>query len=246
MHDAVRKFHEDGCVVVRGVFPRETVAEILERIETFAREHGPSLPPGRIYYESNGDGLLKALHRPELDDPWLERLQSDPRLLSIVGAVFPEAEVLPTGTSFFAKLAGAGSETPPHQDNVFQHHKPPLALTATIALDGSDQSNGPLICLRGSHRLGVLPHRQSDVMGFSQTLIDVPSIAEYPEIILTMEPGDVSLHHVNTVHYSHGNRTPRHRRQYGLGYRSSLAMRDEEGYRLYRERLDEFHARAKG
>jgi hypothetical protein len=239
------RFHEDGCVIVRGVFPREMVAEIIERIETFARARGPSLPPGRIYYEGADEGTLKALHRPELDDAWLERLQFDPCLLSIVREVFPKGEVLPTGTAFFAKMAGAGSQTPPHQDNVFQHYQPPLALTATIALDASDENNGPLICLRGSHRLGVLPHQQSDVMGFSQILIDVPSQKEYPEIVLTMEPGDVSLHHVNTVHYTNSNCSPRHRRQYGLGFRSSLAVQDEEGYRLYQENLKKFHARAK-
>lgn len=245
MKIAAQRFHEDGCVIVRGVFPRERVTEILEHIEAFARERGPSLPPGRIYYETADKRTLKALHRPELDDSWLESLQFDPSLLSIVKEVFPEGDVLPTGTAFFAKMAGAGSETPAHQDNVFQYYQPPLALTATIALDASDENNGPLICLCGSHRLGVLPHRQSDVMGFSRTLVSVPSRSEFPEMVLTMEPGDVSLHHVNTIHYTNSNGTLRHRRQYGLGFRSSLTQRDEAGYRLYEESLSRFHANAK-
>ncbi len=244
MEDTARQFHEDGCAVVRGVFPPSMVAEILDRVETFAMRKGPSLPPGRIYYEQDAARTLKALHRPELDDPWLEQLAFDYRLVDVVRSIFPEADVIPTGTAYFAKPARAGSATPAHQDNVFQHYRPPMALTATIALDGSDENNGPLICLRGSHRLGVLPHRQSETQGFSQTLMEVPSREDYPEVVLTMEPGDLSLHHVNTVHFTHENRTGRHRRQYGLGYRSSLAIRDESGYAAYRKMLDEIHARS--
>src|SRR6185437_5417563 len=109
MQSTAQRFYEDGCAIVRGVFTPEMVAQILEHIETFARERGPTLSPGRIYYESPDNRILKALHLPELDDSWLEQLQFDPNLLDVVREVLPEGEVLPTGTAFFAKMAGAGS-----------------------------------------------------------------------------------------------------------------------------------------
>ncbi|MGI0134307.1 MAG: phytanoyl-CoA dioxygenase family protein [Candidatus Micrarchaeaceae archaeon] len=238
---AVVQFHSDGFAIIRKVFSNAEVTEILREIERVAEESGPSLPAGRIYYEDRAGRTLKALHTPELESPWLARLQHDQRLIGIVQAIFPDGEVIPTGTAFFAKLAGSGSETPPHQDNVFQYYNPPLALTLTIALDSSDESNGVLICRKGSHKPGVLPHAASHVLGFSQVLAELPPIDKYPEATLMMQPGDISLHHINTVHYSHSNGSTRHRRQYGIGYRSSLAIRDEEAYKAYLHTLDKLH-----
>lgn len=57
---------------------------------------------------------------------------------------------------------------------------------------------------------------------------------------------DNALHHVNTIHFTHANHSGRHRRQYGLGYRSSLATRNEESYTAYKAMLDDLHKRTAG
>ena len=108
------------------------------------------------------------------------------------------------------------------------------------------EENGVLCCLRGTRKLGLLPHEPSGLPGFSQWLPERPDPATYPEIELAMSPGDVSFHSINTVHYSGPNRSPNHRRQLGLGYYSSRAKRDERSYAAYQEILKKLHAEKLG
>jgi phytanoyl-CoA hydroxylase len=116
-----------------------------------------------------------------------------------------------------------------------------LALTVTIAVDESVPENGALVCQAGSHQIGLLPHRQSGIQGFSRCLVDPVDTASYPEVQLCMQPGDICLHHINTVHRSGANELDRPRRQLGLLYRSSLAQRDTEAWDQYHKDLNLLH-----
>jgi hypothetical protein len=76
-------------------------------------------------------------------------------------------------------------------------------------------------------------------------LISPVSTVEYPEVQLCMKPGDLAVHHVETVHRSGPNRTDRSRRQLGLGYRSSLAKANEQAKAQYHKDLQTLHAATK-
>jgi ectoine hydroxylase-related dioxygenase (phytanoyl-CoA dioxygenase family) len=146
---------------------------------------------------------------------------------------------------FFGKAARSGSVAPAHQDNAFQNMQPPEVVICTIAIDESTPANGVLCVQKGSHRLGVLPHRPSGVMGFSQTLITPVDPVAHPEIQLCMKPGDMSLHHTNAIHYSGANTTDKSRRTVGLQYYSSRTKRDEEGWARYQAELKRLHSENK-
>jgi ectoine hydroxylase-related dioxygenase (phytanoyl-CoA dioxygenase family) len=239
--DLTERYHRDGCVVVENVFP-EADRLVLEReLSAYVQNVAPLLPPGETYFEESDPNSVKALHNLNRHSEYFSNLHLHPALTEIVRAVLPEGELLPTGTSYFAKLARVGSVTPPHQDNVFQYYEPPLAVTVTISLSAATLENGVLICRSGSHACGVLPHRTSGVMGFSQVLENLPPIADYPEFPLLLKPGDISLHHVNTIHYSGANRSGQDRRQFAVGYRSSLAVREERRYEEYQRVLARLH-----
>jgi ectoine hydroxylase-related dioxygenase (phytanoyl-CoA dioxygenase family) len=93
---------------------------------------------------------------------------------------------------------------------------PPEGLTATIELDASTWENGAQCCLRGSHKLGLLPHTQSGIPGFSRTLADPIDTEIYREVALCLQRGDVAFHHIRAVHYSGANESPNSRRQVGI------------------------------
>ena len=236
------RFHEDGFAILRGVFSPSEIAELVERLREYIERVVPSLGPGATYYEDPPAKEVKALHNLQEYSEYFRQLPLEPKLVEIVHEVFPQGEVVPTGISYFAKLARVGSDAPAHQDNTFQFWEPPEALTATIAIDESTAENGVLICQQGSHRLGLLPHRQSGVLGFSRTLIEPPASPDFPDVALTMKPGDLSLHHINAVHRSGPNRSGRSRRQLGLGYRSSRAQRNEAAFQSYLAALQTLHA----
>jgi ectoine hydroxylase-related dioxygenase (phytanoyl-CoA dioxygenase family) len=81
-------------------------------------------------------------------------------------------------------------------------------------------------------------------LGFSQTLIEPLDEQKYPPVQLCMEPGDVCLHHTNTVHFSGPNKTDKSRRQFGIGYRTSRAKLDEQAWADYQTELKKLHASA--
>ncbi|MCC7519947.1 MAG: phytanoyl-CoA dioxygenase family protein [Verrucomicrobiae bacterium] len=234
-------FNEQGYAVVREVFSKAEVAEIERRLTDALRTVVPTLKAGDVYYEDAPDKPVKSVFRLDQHVPYFRQLLADERLLRIMREIFDGSEVMQVGTAFFAKAAQAGSVTPAHQDNAFQNLQPPEDLVCTIAIDESTPANGVLTVQAGSHRLGLLPHRASGVMGFSQTLMTPVDAALYPEVPLCMKPGDISLHHTNTIHRSGPNTTDRSRRQLGLIYRSARAKRDEVGWAKYQAELKRLH-----
>lgn len=238
--DVVAPFERDGFVVVRGVFTRDEIDRVIVEVEAYVRDVVPAAPRGDVYYEDSPVRPIKSLFRMHLHAPFFARLMADPRLLALADAVFPPGgETIREGVMFFGKPARDGSVTPAHQDNAFQCWDPPHALTATLALDASTPDNGALTCLRGTHRLGLLPHRQSGVAGFSRCLIHPVDEAAHPPVELCVSPGDVAMHHIQAVHRSGANTTDRPRRQLAFAYRSSLAQRDMAKFEEYQARLRE-------
>ena len=225
----VEQYHEDGFVIVRQLFSADEIEILDQHIRDFIRDVVPTLESGDVYFEDTPKRPVKSIFRLEEHAPYFQQLADDRRIR--------------LGAGFFGKPAGDGSVVPCHQDNAFQFWVPPEALGVTIAVDESTVDNGALICQQGSHRLGVLPHQPSGMMGFSMKLVEPPDLAAHPEVALCMKPGDVSVHHITTVHRSGANRTDRARRQLAIGYRSSRAQPDEAARAAHRARLAELHAR---
>ncbi len=236
-----KQFHEDGFVVIPQLFAAEEVGTILSEIDAYIEAFASTLPPGEIYFEDGPTRAVKSIVQLDERMSFFSDLRTDPRLVEIIQAIWPGCDVIPRKCMYFGKAAGEGGAAPAHQDNAFQCWDPPDALTLTIALDASSAENGALCCRRGSHQAGLLPHRQSGMLGFSQTLAN-PGVAEpYVPVPLCMAPGDAALHHINTIHASDANLSDRPRRQLGIGYRSSRAHRDDAAWQKYQQDLAELH-----
>jgi ectoine hydroxylase-related dioxygenase (phytanoyl-CoA dioxygenase family) len=82
-----------------------------------------------------------------------------------------------------------------------------------------------------------LPHQPSGVRGASLGLVAAPDTVTYPEVTLSMRPGDLALHHVNVIHRTGPNQTGDHRRNLGFAYHSARARRDDEANARYQQHL---------
>lgn len=234
-------FNRDGFVIVRNVFSETELVKIDDHLSRFVIEVAPTLPPGEVYFEDDAPDVLKSAFRLNEHDPFFAELRESHRIREIVSAIFDDPDIVSDGITFFGKAAGSGSQTVAHQDNGFQVMVPPEGLTATIALDTSTTENGVLCCLRGSHKLGLLPHAQSGIPGFSRKIAEPLDRDAFPEVALCMQPGDVAFHHIDSVHYSGENRSARSRRQLGILCFSSRAKRDEKAFAAYKQGLNELH-----
>jgi ectoine hydroxylase-related dioxygenase (phytanoyl-CoA dioxygenase family) len=199
------------------------------------RDHGYVVPGYRIAPERI-EGLRKTLERLIADNPGVrpERLVSahlegnntegvkgsrdflelarDPALVELVSGVIGE-DVILWGCQIFCKPGGDGMEVPWHQDGHYWPIRPLATCTAWIALDASDQENGCLRVIPGSHRDKVLhPHLKEDrddVVLNQRTSDDSFEKSEARDIVL--QPGQMSLHDVYMIHGSNPNRSPRRR-----------------------------------
>lgn len=237
----VERYEQDGFVIVPGVFSPQEVTDIEANLDGYVRDVVPTLSPGDVYYENSPAKPVKSMFRMNERSEFFRALMADERLLRLASAIWPRGDVIQETVMFFGKPAGDGSEAPPHQDNTFQCWVPPLALTMTVAIDESTPENGVLIGQKGTHALGLLPHHQSGVAGFSRRLTDPVDTVKYPEVEFRMKPGDVCLHHINVIHRSSPNHSNRSRRQLGIGYRSSLAQRDNVAFEQYQSQLKDLH-----
>ncbi|MEM9668667.1 MAG: phytanoyl-CoA dioxygenase family protein [Pseudomonadota bacterium] len=141
------------------------------------------------------------------------------------------AELLDTETlnwwedSTFVKAPHTRLKTPFHQDLTYFQISGDQSVIVWIPLDPSDLSNGVTRYVRGSHKSG---ETYAPNMFLSQTVFPgsedpkCPDIeadeSQYDIISFDVEPGDVIIHHVRTIHGAGGNTTDKPRRAISFRY----------------------------
>ena len=73
-------------------------------------------------------------------------------------------------------------------------------------------------------------------------MIDAVSSKDYPEVAMLLDPGDLLLHHTDTVHRSGPNTSPHPRRMLAMEWSSSQAVRNTEKYERYLAQLRQLQA----
>jgi ectoine hydroxylase-related dioxygenase (phytanoyl-CoA dioxygenase family) len=121
----------------------------------------------------------------------------------------------------FNKPARIGSGVPPHQDNAYFCRTPPDMLTVWIAIDAVTKANGPVTYVKGSHRLGPLATKPSGVRGNSIGIAEMPEVKEEDLLVGLLDPGDATIHHCDTIHYSDPNTTDHPRLGFLLVFRGA-------------------------
>ena len=122
-----------------------------------------------------------------------------------------------------AKLPGAGTEVKWHQDFPFTPHSNDDLVTALLALDDVDETNGPLIAALGSHKNGLagLWHNGT----FTGVAGEAESSAWAKEAkTFTMKAGSVCLMHTRAGHSSGPNLGTRPRRLFIAVYSAEDAI----------------------
>lgn len=143
------------------------------------------------------------------------------------------------GEQLFLKEAGSLHRTAFHQDMPYFHVTGDKCCTAWVPLDAIGADNGMMGYVRGSHRWPTHAANgfvtQTPLYGSPlPTLPDIEGAeGEYDIAYYTAQPGDVIVHHANTVHGATGNSSPRDRRALSLHYLGDdVRYREREGVGL--------------
>lgn len=113
-----------------------------------------------------------------------------------------------------------------HQDNGYGELDPYNALTCLTALDDTDEENGCLWIIPGSHKRGQIPVGQAGSAEAKQAQKEISlDEDERTAIPVPMKAGESIIFHCWTLHKSEGNRSPdRDRRILFLRYADADAV----------------------
>lgn len=236
------EYEQKGFVVIRGFLPEDELDRLKRELDRFIREVLPTRPSSDAFFEDRSrPETLKQMHRLERD-PFFAEFLNHPRWRTTAEALLGEPVLQPEGAEWFNKPPGSNHPTPPHQDNYYFCLSPPQVLTMWLALDEVDEENGCLRYVPGSHLRGIRPHGRTQTLGFSQGILDYGAADYALEVAVPAAPGDVLIHHGNTIHRAEINRSPtRHRRSFGVVFRGVSSRRDEAAYARYMDQIKQQH-----
>jgi len=197
------RFAASGYAFPIDVMSETDAASFRARIE--ALEAGPighGLPAQRLYR-----------FKPYLIFKWAAELVRHPGVLRAVEQVIgPDIMVWATG--LFIKE--------PHDPTVIRWHQDGFhmdlsdnekAVRAWIALTETTVANGTMSFIPGSHLYGFIPHAEDDAskhIALRGEHIRDPEGAD-SAVPVCLTPGQMSLHHIRTIHGSPGNTSARRR-----------------------------------
>ena len=203
--DQIDQFWRDGCVFPVRVMPQADALEIRRRLETFEAKNGGPLK-----------GALR--HKSHLLFTWLGDLVRNDRIVDAIEDLYGP-NLLCWTTNFFIKEARNPAFVSWHQDSTYWGLDKPDVVTAWVALTPSNKANGAMKFIPGSHTKDQIPHR--DTFAKNNLLTRGQEVAvevdESKAVAITLEPGEISLHHVRLVHGSPPN--PSHDRRIGFAIR---------------------------
>lgn len=166
-------------------------------------------------------GALKGSmrHKSHLLFTWLDELIRHPAILDAVEDVIGP-DILCWSSSFFIKEPRDSGFVSWHQDSTYWGLDPADIVTAWVALSDSSAENGAMRVIPDTHTLEQIPHR--DTFAADNLLTRGQEIAvevdEKQAVMLTLRPGEMSLHHVRLIHGSDPNPSAKRRIGFAIRY----------------------------
>lgn len=138
---------------------------------------------------------------------FLDEITHHPKLLDVVEDIIGP-DILCCATVLFIKEANDPGFVSWHQDGKYMGLEPDNGVTAWVALSASNEHSGCMQVVPGSHKVGMLDHKDT----FSETNIltrgqEVQGVDTRTAVSMPLEPGQVSFHHQKVVHSSQPNKS---------------------------------------
>ena len=180
-----------------------------------------------------------------LNFPWAYDLVTHPAVLDAVEGVLGP-DLLVWASSIFAKPPHDPGYITFHQDATYWGLDSPQVTTAWIALSPSTVENGCMRVVPGTHTHEIHPHTETwaddNLLSRGQEI--QVEVNEEEVVDAVLQPGEMSLHHVNIIHGSNANPTDVPRIGFAIRYitpkvkqakpdHPAVLARGEDRYRHY-------------
>jgi hypothetical protein len=202
----IEQYREEGFVSPIRVMSEAAAGEYRRRLEAFEASSGGPL-----------GGDLR--HKSHLLFTWLSELVRHDRILDAVEDLYGP-DLLCWSTNFFIKEKANPAFVSWHQDSTYWGLSKPDVVSAWIAFTPAHSGNGAMQVIPGTHKTNQMPHRDTfdkhNLLTRGQEVaVDVDA---GKTVTITLEPGEMSLHHVRLVHGSPPNTSNDRRIGFAIRY----------------------------
>lgn len=203
--EQVERYKRDGYAFPFRVMSQEDATSLEAKLRALEAREG-------------GTMSRKTNMKPHLLLPWLCDLARHPKILDAVEDVLGP-NILAWSSGFFIKGSNDPSYVSWHQDSTYWGLSSPDVVTAWVAFTPATSANGAMQFVPGTHLSDQIPHRDTfdkdNLLTRGQEVMVEVDAAK--AVTITLEPGEMSLHHVRLVHGSPPN--PSADRRIGLAIR---------------------------
>lgn len=225
----VDHYWEHGYAVVRGLFSKSEMVEVQaesRRVYELAKQHHATYRHKNLLYEIlpesyAGQRYVLQAHWIAWVSPLFERLRRDPQVLVVMEPLLGP-DIKQVAQQIHWKPPGARNRTGYrfHQDLRFRESKDAFRdlmtsyINTGLAIDRATPENGCLQVFPDSHKLGYLELSDDGPIMKGSTQRDelVRAGLDPAKVVdLELEPGDLALWGLLTVHGSNANNSPHDR-----------------------------------
>ena len=217
--EQTRQFAEDGYFVLKNVFTQAEMAALATLIEDYQRRHEEHLrAQGGTEGISRAGEIAFTTHLAE-QDAAIRAFVLRPEFVAIATHLLGPDIDLYWNQSVFKGPDGA-KQFPWHQDDGYTAVEPSPYLTLWLAVNDATTENGCISVRPGSHKNGLVPHRDSPIGLICHDLDDPDQGIPVP-----VQAGSIAAFQSLTMHKSGINRTSGTRKAYIIQY-SRAGLRD--------------------
>ena len=219
--DQLQQYHDQGYLFVKNMLSAQELAAVQAAM--------PALLEGedshdQMHRERERSGALRQVYLAHRYNDAFKALSRNSKLVDPVRQVLG-GDVYIWHSKLNVKDAFAGTVWLWHQDYGYWMWDgvQPKLVSVVVFLDRSTLTNGCLMAVAGSHKLGRLEHYPDEVTtSYKQWCIDKQTLSRSfrDEQIqyITAEPGDAFFFHCNLIHGSGHNMSPLPRNVYIIAY----------------------------
>ena len=229
--EQVEQYERDGFVSPVRVISEDAAVAQRQKIESFEAAQGKPI---------HGTQRTKC----SLLFPWVYDLfTSDAVLDAVEDLIGPN--ILQYQCGVWIKEPESGSYVSWHQDCAYYGMDPLELVSAWVALSPATEETGCMQVAPGSHKFGKLPVKYTEMSDDNLLASGTRTLYEIDEsklVLMELQPGEMSLHHVGLVHSSRPNHgtdrriglsggyVPPHVRQTTDLLASAMLVRGEDRY----------------
>ena len=197
--EQIERFNRDGFLLPLPFFD-------VQEIKTFRR----------YFDQIIGEALSSDADSYSIVDPHLSYgtiydLMFDPRLVAYAEDLIGP-DIVCWSTHYFCKMPHDDRQVAWHQDAYYWPFTPSQTVTVWLAVDDADCENACMQFVKGSHRIGTIPHRLSREEEKNVLRVTVDNVETLGEIAdVALRAGQISMHSDMLLHGSGANTSDRRR-----------------------------------